>query len=62
MVSGLASSAVDRGFEARSRQTKDYKIEFVEKEKRLVGSESGVIYLPVNCCFIELSLNHRITY
>jgi hypothetical protein len=26
MVSGLASSAVDRGFEPRSGQTKDYKI------------------------------------
>jgi hypothetical protein len=26
MVSVLASSAVDRGFESRSRQTKDYKI------------------------------------
>ena len=26
MVSGFASSAVDRGFEPRSGQTKDYKI------------------------------------
>jgi hypothetical protein len=26
MVSGLASSAVDRGFEPRSGQAKDYKI------------------------------------
>ena len=26
MISVLASSAVDRGFEPRSRQTKDYKI------------------------------------
>jgi hypothetical protein len=26
MVSGLASSAVDHGFEPRSGQTKDYKI------------------------------------
>jgi hypothetical protein len=26
MVSGLTSSAVDRGFEPRSGQTKDYKI------------------------------------
>jgi hypothetical protein len=26
MVSGLASSAVDRGFDPRSGQTKDYKI------------------------------------
>ena len=27
MISVLASSAVDRGFEARSCQTKDYKID-----------------------------------
>jgi hypothetical protein len=29
MVSVLASSAVDRGFEPRSGQTKDYKVVFV---------------------------------
>ena len=50
MFSVLASSAVDRGFEPRSGQTKDFKIDicclsakhaaFKEKEKRLVGSES----------------------
>jgi hypothetical protein len=28
MASALASSAVDRGFEPRSGQTKDYKIVF----------------------------------
>jgi hypothetical protein len=42
---------VDRGFEPRSNQTKDYTIgicffsakhaALVEKEKKLVGSESG---------------------
>jgi len=51
MVNMLASSAVDRGFEHRSGQTKDYKIDInlfllrlthsiKEKEQRLVGSES----------------------
>jgi hypothetical protein len=46
----LASSVVDRGFEPRSGQTKDYEIgiccfsaikarSFKEKEQRLVGSE-----------------------
>ena len=29
MVSVLSSSAVDRGFEPRSGQTKDYEMEFV---------------------------------
>ena len=29
MVSELASSAIDRGFEPRSRQTKDYKIDII---------------------------------
>jgi hypothetical protein len=43
MVSVFASSAVDRGFEPRSGQPKDYKIAFSikEKEQRLIGSESG---------------------
>ena len=52
MVSMLASSVVDRRFEPRSSQTKDYKIgiycfsnnyawSIKEKEQRLVGSESG---------------------
>ena len=47
MVSVLASSAVDRGFEPRSGQTKDFKIgmcckacNIKEKEQRMVGSES----------------------
>ena len=51
MVSVVASSAVDRGFEARSCQTKDYNIgiccfsalahDIKEKGETLVGSESG---------------------
>ena len=50
MISVLASSAVDHGFEPRSGQTKDYNIgiwcfsakqcSITEKEQRLVGSES----------------------
>ena len=48
MVNVLASSAVDRGFEHRSGQTKDYKIgiccfstkHIKETEQRVVGSES----------------------
>jgi hypothetical protein len=50
MVSMLTSSVVDRGFEPRSGQTKDYKIGILlllrqahsikEKEQRLFGSES----------------------
>ena len=51
MVSVLASSVIDRGFEPRSGQTKDYKIGICclstikaciikEKEQRLVGLES----------------------
>ena len=50
MVSMLVSSAVDRGFEPRSGQTKDYNIgiccffakgrSIMEIDQRLVGSES----------------------
>ena len=46
MVSVLASSTIDRGFETRSSQTKDFKIGICcfsakQKEQRLVVSESG---------------------
>ena len=50
MVSVLASCEVDRGFESRSGQTKDYEIGIccfsaknasLRKEQRLAGSESG---------------------
>ena len=51
MVSVLASSAVDRGFQPRSGQTKDHKTGICcffakhtysskEKQQKLVGSES----------------------
>jgi hypothetical protein len=49
MVSVLASSVVDRGFEPRSDKTKDYKIGIccfstkhaaLRRKQRLVGSES----------------------
>ena len=49
MVSVLTSSAVDRGFEPRSGQTKDYEIGIccfsakhaaLSRKSRLVGSES----------------------
>ena len=46
MVIVLASSVVDRRFQLRLGQTKDFKIGICcfftkEKEQRLVGSESG---------------------
>ena len=49
MVSMLASSAVDRGFEPQSGQTKDYEIGIccfsakhatLRRKQRLIGSES----------------------
>ena len=41
MVSMLASSAVDRGFEPQSDQTKHYKIGMCCFSGEHVGSESG---------------------
>ena len=50
MISVLASSEVDRGFESRLGQTKDYTILYLflrdvrsikEKEQRLIASVSG---------------------
>jgi hypothetical protein len=50
MVSLLASSAVDHGFEPQSGQTKDYKLDIccfsakhaaLRRKSKLVGSESG---------------------
>jgi hypothetical protein len=50
MVSLLSSSAVDRWFELRSGQTKDYKIGIscfttkytaLKRKSRLIGLESG---------------------
>ena len=67
MVSMLASSVVDREFESRSVQTKDYKIgiccflsleaqSIKEKEKRLVGAESRATCLSADCYFSKLAL------
>jgi hypothetical protein len=71
MVSMLALSAVNRGFEPRSGQTKDYKIgicffsakhaAFRRKSKDgwlgiRIMCPSGATCLPVDCCFSELAL------
>ena len=69
MVSVLASSAVDRGFEHQSGQTKDYKIGiccFYTKHVALrrrtswlvirIMCQSGTMCLPADCCFSELAL------
>ena len=70
MVSMLASSAVDRGFESPSGQTKDYEIGiccFSSKHAALrrksknglarirVMCSSGAICLSTDCCFSELA-------
>ena len=69
MVSMLASSAVDRGFEPRLGKTKDYKIGICcfsakhagERAKTVwfgirIMCPSGVTCLPADCCFSELAL------
>ena len=71
MVSVLASSAVDRGFEPRSGQTKDYKLVFVASplstqhygERAKIGwlgirilCLSRATCLSADCCFSELAL------
>ena len=67
MVSVLASSTVDRGFEPRSGQTKDYNIGiccFSTKHARektgwleiRVMCTSGATCLSADCCFSELAL------
>ena len=72
MVSVLALSAVDHGFEPRSGQTNDYKNGIYcfsakqaalskEKEQRMVDSESGLCVsgatgLSADCCFSDLAL------
>ena len=70
MVSVLASSAVDRVFEPRSGQTKDYNIDiycfFVKhavlrsKSKDWLARYQNNVsewseYLPADCCFSELA-------
>jgi len=64
MASGLASSAVCRGFETRSGQTKDYKIGIclfsakhaILRSKSLIGirliCQRGATCLAAECCFI----------
>ena len=72
MISMLASSAVDCGFEPRSGQTKDYTIGiccFSAKHPALrrkikdwltqnnrIICQSRVTCLSVDCCFSELAL------
>jgi hypothetical protein len=69
MVSVLASSAVYRGFELRSGQTKDYKIgnccfsaigtqHYGERAwlRIRIMCPNGVTFLPAHCCFSELAL------
>ena len=67
VVSVLASSAVCRGLEPRSGQTKDYEIGmccFSAKQKRTktgwfgigIICTSGATCLPVKCCFSQLAL------
>ena len=68
MVSMLTSSAIDRGFEPRQGQTKDYKLVFLASllSKQHQGENaktgwlririmcpSGVTRLPADCCFSE---------
>ena len=67
MVSVLASSGEDCGFEPRSGQTKDYKIgicRFTAKHAALskagwlgirIMCPSGATCLPADCCFSELA-------
>ena len=60
MVSVLASSAVDRGFEHQSGQTKDYKIgmcffsALCRKSKDWFARNQNNVYS--DCCFGELPL------
>jgi hypothetical protein len=70
MVSVLAPSAVDRGFESQSGQTKDYKIVICclsAKQAALVRAktnwlgirimcQSGATCLSADCCFSVLAL------
>jgi len=71
MISVLASSAVDHGFESRSGQTKNYKIGiccFSAKHAALkrraktgwlgirIMCQSGVTLVPAGCCISGLAL------
>jgi hypothetical protein len=50
MVSVLASSVVDRGFEPQSDQVKDFKIGI------RIMCPSGATCLHADCCFSEIAL------
>ena len=66
MVSVLASSAVDRGFEPRSGQTKDYEsgiccfsakhaaLRRKSKDRIRINCPSGATCLSADCCFSVL--------
>ena len=64
MVSVLASSVVDREFESRSGQTKDYiKLLFAASPAQQTGYPGnrltcpcGLTFLSADCCFSELAL------
>jgi hypothetical protein len=56
MVSVLASSAVDRGFEPRSGQTKDYKIGFGLGQHAELDFYSASS-LKQQCPWIDMSLH-----
>ena len=67
MISVIPSSAINRGFEPRSGQTKDYTISiccFFAKHSALrrkskywlARNENNVTCLSVDCCFGELAL------
>jgi len=46
------SMLINRGFEPRSGQTKDYRIGI----RIRIVCRSGATYLPADCCFSELAL------
>jgi hypothetical protein len=57
MVSVLASSVVDHGFEPRSGQTKDFKIGICCFSAMYVALRSkSKDWLAADCCFSELAL------
>ena len=49
MVSVLASSAIDRGFEPRSGQTKDYKIGMCCFSAKHVALRTGRLGIRIMC-------------
>ena len=68
IVSVLASNAVDRGFDPRSGQSKDYKIKICclstkhaaltrkSKDWLARNQDNEAIYLSTDCCFSEQAL------